>query len=242
MKARVLTVCALLLLVAAPAFAQQVSVNYNHAVDFSQFHTYAWGGNNTNAIQNSILAQVAQQDIDSAMQGKGLQKVMENQNPDLILTANGGMKQQTSYSAWGMRGWGGGMGGITPEQSELATMIVDLYNTKTQELVWRGIAQDALNNNGNKNQQMVEKAVQKMFKQWPKQDSGQLPVASFATRIVSPSSRAGREGFFGDSCQDRGPSTPLRMTALKFRNNAEVAHSSPMADYVIGQFLLLEHR
>ena len=33
------------------------------------------------------------------MQGKGLQMVQENQNPDLILTANGGMKQQTSYSA-----------------------------------------------------------------------------------------------------------------------------------------------
>jgi hypothetical protein len=32
----------------------------------------------------------------------------------------------------------------------------------------RGIAQNTLNSNGKKNQQMVEKAVQKMFKQWPK--------------------------------------------------------------------------
>jgi len=47
-------------------------------------------------------------------------------------------------------------------------MIVDLYDAKTQSLVWRGIAQDTLSNNGNKNQQMVEKAIQKMFKQWPK--------------------------------------------------------------------------
>jgi len=168
MKARVAAVCALFLLVAAPVFAQQVSVNYNHAVAFSQFHTYAWGGNNTNAIQNSILAQVAQQDIDNAMQSKGLQKVMENQNPDLILTASGGEKEQTSYNAWGMRGWGGGMGSITPQQNVVATMVVSLYNAKAQELVWRGIAQDTLNNNGNKNQEMVQKAVQKMFKQWPK--------------------------------------------------------------------------
>src|SRR5208283_4658594 len=168
MKAKVSTVCALFLLVAAPAFAQQVSVNYNHGVSFSQFHTYAWGGNNTNAIQNSILAQVAQQDIDSAMQGKGLQKVQEGQNPDLILTASGGERAQTSYNAWGMRGIGGGMGGITPQQNIEATMVVSLYNPKAQELVWRGIAQDTLNNNGNKNQEMVQKAVQKMFKQWPK--------------------------------------------------------------------------
>ena len=47
-------------------------------------------------------------------------------------------------------------------------MVVDLYDAKTQSLIWRGIAQNILNNNGNKNQEMVEKAVQKMFKQWPK--------------------------------------------------------------------------
>lgn len=63
--------------------AQQVSVNYNHDANFSQYHTYAWGSNNTNAIKNSILAQVAQQDIEAAMQQKGLQKVQENQSPDL---------------------------------------------------------------------------------------------------------------------------------------------------------------
>lgn len=150
------------------AAGQQVSVNYNHSQSFSPFHTYAWGSNNTNQIQNSILAQVAQQDIDTALQGKGLQKVQESQKPDLILTANGGMRQQTSYSAWGMRGIGGGMGGITPQQNVEATLIVDLYNAGTQSLVWRGIAQDTLSTNGNKNQQMVQKAIQKMFNQWPK--------------------------------------------------------------------------
>jgi hypothetical protein len=44
----------------------------------------------------------------------------------LILTASGGTKQQTSYQALGMRGIGGGMGGITPEQNVRGTMIVDL--------------------------------------------------------------------------------------------------------------------
>ena len=168
MKTR-FALCAMIVCIAtAVAAGQQVSVNYNHSQSFSPFHTYAWGSNNTNQIQNSILAQVAQQDIDTALQGKGLQKVQESQKPDLILTANGGMRQQTSYSAWGMRGIGGGMGGITPQQNVEATLIVDLYNASTQSLVWRGIAQDTLSNNGNKNQQMVQKAIQKMFNQWPK--------------------------------------------------------------------------
>ena len=155
-------------LMTAAAVGQQVSVNYNHDVDFSQFHTYAWGSNNANAIKDSILAQVAQQDINAAMQSKGLTLVQENQNPDLLLTANGGMREQTSWNAWGMRGWGGGMGSITPEQNVVGTMIVDLFNAKGQELVWRGIAENTLDNKGSKNQEMVRKAVDKMFKQWPK--------------------------------------------------------------------------
>src|SRR5271165_5146013 len=161
--------CAMLVSIASTiAEGQQVSVNYNHQASFSEYHTYAWGSNNTNQVRNSILAQVAQQDINAAMQGKGLQMVQESQNPDIILTASGGEREQTSYSAWGMRGIGGGMGGISPEQNVEATLVVSLYDAKAQSLIWRGIAQNTLNNNGNKNQEMVQKAVEKMFKQWPK--------------------------------------------------------------------------
>jgi len=161
--------CALLLCIASTiAVGQQVSVNYDHNANFTQYHTYAWGSNNKNQIQNSILAQVAQQDIEAAMQQKGLQKVPESQNPDIILTASGGEREQTSYNAWGMRGIGGGMGGISPQDNVEATMVVSLYDAKAQSLIWRGIAQNTLNNNGNKNQEMVQKAVNKMYKQWPK--------------------------------------------------------------------------
>ena len=168
MRMKILFCALAICVVSSLAMAQQVSVNYNHEANFSQYHTYAWGSNNKNQIQNSILAQVAQQDIDTAMANKGLQKVAESQNPDLILTASGGEREQTSWNAWGMRGIGGGMGGISPEQNVVSTMVVSLYDTKAKELVWRGIAQDTLNNNGNKNQKEVQNAVNKMFKQWPK--------------------------------------------------------------------------
>ncbi|HVO64332.1 MAG TPA: DUF4136 domain-containing protein [Terriglobales bacterium] len=168
MKTKIAILTLAMCMVSTYAMAQQVSVNYNHDASFSQYHTYAWGSNNKNQIQNSILAQVAQQDIETAMASKGLQKVSESQNPDLILTASGGEREQTSWNAWGMRGIGGGMGGITPQNNLEATMIVSLYDVKQKELVWRGIAQDTLNNNGNKNQKEVQNAVNKMFKQWPK--------------------------------------------------------------------------
>jgi Domain of unknown function (DUF4136) len=168
MKTR-FALCAMLVGIASTiAVGQQISVNYNHSQSFTQYHTYAWGSDNANKVQDSILAQVAIQNIDSALQGKGLQMVKEDQNPDVLVTANGGMKQQTSYTAMGMRGIGGGMGSITPQQNVVGTLVVDLYDAKNKSLVWRGIAQDTLNNKGNKNQQMVQKAVTKMFKQWPK--------------------------------------------------------------------------
>jgi hypothetical protein len=97
--------------------------------------------------------------------GYTMQKVPESQNPDLFLTASGGEREQTSYNAWGMRGIGGGMGGISPQQNYETTMAVNLYDTKGKELVWRGIAENTLSNNGNKNQKNMEKAVEKMFKQ-----------------------------------------------------------------------------
>ncbi len=167
MRTKVL-VAMLVCLACSIAVGQQVSVNYNHNQSFSQYHTYAWGGNNTNQIKNSILAQVAQQDVNSALQSKGWQMVQENQNPDIIVTASGGEREQTSWNAWGMRGIGGGMGSITPQQNVEATMIISLYDAKQQSLIWRGMAESTLNNNGNKNQELVQKAVQKMFKQWPK--------------------------------------------------------------------------
>ena len=149
------------------ALAQQVSVNYNHNQNFSQFHTYAWGSDNANHVQDSILAQVAIQDINAQLQSKGMRMVQETENPDLIVLASGGLKQTTSYQAWGMRGIGGGMGSITPEQNIEGTLVVDLHDAKNQTLVWRGIAQNTLSNKGNKNQEMINKAIQKMFKQYP---------------------------------------------------------------------------
>src|SRR5271155_2291359 len=159
MKTRFALCAMLVCLTSTIAFGQQVSVNYNHSQSFAQFHTYAWDINDPNRIANSILAQSAVSDIDSAMQGKGFSKVDLSANPDLIVTVSGGMKQETSYSAWGMRGIGGGMGGITPEQNVEGTLVVSLYSASQKALVWRGIGQNTLSNNGNKNQKTVANAV-----------------------------------------------------------------------------------
>jgi hypothetical protein len=170
MTTRSLLLLSLLLgLTCGTASAQDVYVSSSPNANFSSYHTYAWGQQqNPNQIANSFLAQEAKTQIETQLQSKGLKLVQESENPDLIVVGSGGMKTQTSYNAWGMRGIGGGMGGITPEQSVSATLIVDIYDVKEKQLVWRGIGQGTLNEkNSQKNMQLVDKAVAKMFKKYP---------------------------------------------------------------------------
>ena len=168
MKMKLALFAMLLSITSTMAFGQTVSVNYNHSQSFAQYHTYAWQIDDPNKIANSILAQVAISDTDSALAGKGLSKVDISAKPDLIVIATGGLRQETSYNAWGMRGIGGGMGSITPQQNVEGTLIVSLYDAKQKALIWRGIGEETLSNNGDKNQKMVQSAISKMFKQWPK--------------------------------------------------------------------------
>jgi len=170
MKIRITLCAAFICLLAAIATAQTVYVDYNHNTDFTKFKTYAWGqGANPNAINDSILAQSAQQAIDSQLAAKGLQKVEESQHPDLIVVTGGGMKQETSYNAWGTGGWrwGGGMATVTPETTNVGTLVVDIYDANGKQMIWRGVSQGTLSNKGEKNEKEMNKAVEKMFKKYP---------------------------------------------------------------------------
>jgi len=51
-----------------------------------------------------------------------------------------GEREKTTYNAWGMRGIGGGFGGVSPQQNVESTVIVSLYDAKQKELIWGGIA------------------------------------------------------------------------------------------------------
>jgi hypothetical protein len=171
MKTKVTLCATLIIMFSAIALAQTVYVDYNHNIDFTKFRTYAWGqGANPNAIRDSILLQSAQQAIESQLNAKGLQKVQESENPDLILVTSSGLKQQTSYDAWGTGGWrwgGGGMASVTPETTNVGTLVVDIYDANGKKMIWRGISQGALSNKGEKNEKKMEKAIEKMFKKYP---------------------------------------------------------------------------
>jgi hypothetical protein len=72
---------------------------------------------------------------------------------------------------FGRRGFGG-LGGFgeattTPETYTVGTLVVDLFDAKTKDLVWRGVASGMLSNKSAKNIENLNKGVQKLFQHFP---------------------------------------------------------------------------
>jgi len=63
----------------------------------------------------------------------------------------------------------GGMGTATTTTSEflVGTLVVDIYDAKTKALMFRGTATDELSDKPEKNQKKLQKASDKMFKDFP---------------------------------------------------------------------------
>ena len=53
---------------------------------------------------------------------------------------------------WRWRGFGGlGEATTTTETYKVGTLVVDLFDAKTKQLIWRGDSSDTLSNNSSKN-------------------------------------------------------------------------------------------
>jgi len=67
------------------------------------------------------------------------------------------------------RGGGGGMGMATTSTSTyvVGTLVVDIFDVMTKQLLFRGQAQETVNKNAEKNTEAMYKAMAKMFKDFP---------------------------------------------------------------------------
>jgi hypothetical protein len=157
-----------LALVIAPAMqAQKVNVDWDHNVqNFSNFKTYSWV-KPIRPTSNPLMDQRIVASIDSQLAAKGLQKV--DHAADVLVTYNAGATEQRSATAMGMGRWrmGGGMTTVNQSISKIGTLVVDISDAKTNQLVWRAAASDTLSDNPDKNSKKIENAVTKMFKKYP---------------------------------------------------------------------------
>jgi hypothetical protein len=174
MKSRIssvlpITMLALVMTVASTAAAQDVHVDYDHHANFERYHTYSWKMVKT---PNTIWDQRVQDAVNKQMQQKGWQLMPSG--GDVALSAIGATQTQTTLQTyyngpgWGGWGWGGfGTATTVPEQYKEGTLVVDMFDPGTKQLLWRGVAQDTVSQKASKNTKNLDKAVDKMFKNFP---------------------------------------------------------------------------
>jgi Domain of unknown function (DUF4136) len=151
------------------AVAQDVHTDYDHHIPFERFHTYSWGKVKTT---NPLWEDRIREAVDKDLQEKGWQKVASG--GDVVVMAVGSTQNQQEYQTFydGLGGgwrWGGfGEEATTTVQNvRVGTLVVDMYDPSSKHLIWRGTSSETLSGNPEHNEKNLDKAVDKMFKNFP---------------------------------------------------------------------------
>jgi len=177
MSARSLVLAAAALgALAVPAAAQDVKTDFDKNYDFSRMKTFMsevstkWG--------NDLAERRVKQAIDSSLMAKGWRMVTDIDSAVAAVLIHGatGDKQSVStfysggsYGGWGWRGgWGAPMTATTQTyEYKVGTLVVDIFDIPTKQAVFRGTADAKLSDKPEKNQKMVQKVMEKMWKNFP---------------------------------------------------------------------------
>jgi hypothetical protein len=163
-----------LLMLPAIAAAQEVKIDFDKAFNFAPVKTYsikigtAWGND---LAQRRVITE-----IDQAIAGKGWTKAAEGA-ADISVILHGATQTKRdattfysggAYGGYGYRGFGGGGTASTVvNEWKVGTLVVDMFDAKSKNLVFRGVAEDEISDNPDKNVKKLEKASTKLFKDFP---------------------------------------------------------------------------
>lgn len=151
--------------------SKNVHTDYDHNVNFANFHTYSWG---TVTTSNPLYVQRIKDAINPDLQAKGWQLVPSG--GDVTIMAVGSSQDQKVYQTfynglgaedyyWGFGGMGRSM--TTVRSYKVGTLVVDMYDAKNKHIIWRGTASGDISNSPNENQQRFDKAIDQMLKNFP---------------------------------------------------------------------------
>src|SRR5437016_8253672 len=167
-------VCTVLFLVAlGTALAQQVKTDFDHQANFSQYKTYSW---QEIKPANSLWDARIKNAVDAQLAAKGWTQVDSGGDVAVVAIKTTQTKRslRTFYDGfgggWGWRRFGGGGFGestTTEQDYKEGTLVVDLFDAKTKQLIWRGSAEDMLSDKADKHEKNLDKGVAKMFKDFP---------------------------------------------------------------------------
>lgn len=85
------------------------------------------------------------------------------------MVLHGQSQTRQRLEAYSTGGWrrGGGMGSAQLEDYKVGTLVVDVFDTPTKTLLFRGTAADEMADKAEKNEKKIDKAVSKILKDFP---------------------------------------------------------------------------
>lgn len=165
---------------AASSFAVDIKTDFDRATDFGRYKTFCWQKVET---RNPLWIERIKGAVSSALTAKGWSQVESGSGCDVVVVAMEIKRNHDTvntfydnvgggWGGWGWRGFGGGGFGeatTTTETYQTGTLVVDLFDGKAKNLVWRGSATDTLSDKADKNIKKLNNAVHKLFERFPPQ-------------------------------------------------------------------------
>jgi hypothetical protein len=155
--------------------AAKVTTDYSHTADFSRYRTYSWLEVKAG---DSLWTDRIMSAVDSQLVAKGWSKVPAGGDASVAVfgSTHNQPRLETFYNGfgggWYWHGFDDGVAITTVENVPIGTLVVDIFDTATKKLIWRGMATDALSDKPEKNEKKLEKAVEEMFKHFPPKSKG----------------------------------------------------------------------
>lgn len=165
-------ICLILALLASSMTpAQDVTTNSMPGADFTKYHTYKWVTIEGASHPNQIVDAQIKASIDSQLGAKGLTKT-QSDKADLYIDYQVSVSQQRQWNAYGTGmgfRFGGGMATATSSTMDIGTLVLDMYDPSSKQLVWTGRATKTIDpsNSQEKKQKNLDKAMQKLLKNFP---------------------------------------------------------------------------
>lgn len=144
-----------------------MKTDFDHSANFAQYKTYSREKVQT---KDPLMVDRIKDAVNAALTARGWTQV--DSGGDVSVVAMEITKNQQTLNTFydGFGGgwrWGGfGDATTTTETCKVGTLLVDLFDAKAKNLIWRGSSRDTLSNNADKNTKNLDRGVKKMFEQF----------------------------------------------------------------------------
>ena len=167
LQVRLLLSIAVLLCLTAAAFSRDVKTDYDHHANFSEYKTYSWAKVETS---NPLWDDRVKEAVDKELAKKGWTQVPSGGDVSIVAVSTTREKPtlRTFYDGFDGWMWGGFADATTyVENYEVGTLVIDMFDTRTKKLIWRGSASNVLSSKPDKNIKELDKSVEEMFEHFP---------------------------------------------------------------------------